>query len=198
MNVPQNETSFFFKMFFVGEILYFVCISLSKGSILCFYSRIFGPIKPFRWALKVAAILVAGWGIAGTFAVVFQCSPVKKTWELMTPGTCTIIEAQFISTASLNVLIDLVLLLLPLPVLWRLQITKRQKIGLMGVFVLGYLYVHITGTISSLPYTNIPRIPIVSIIRLVSLVTLGSKNYEDVTCTYINSLVCTLKVDTEL
>ena len=57
----------------------------------------------------------------------------------MTPGTCTVIEAQFVSTASLNILIDLVLLLLPLPVLWRLHITKRQKIGLMAVFILGYL-----------------------------------------------------------
>lgn len=37
-----------------------------------------------------------------------------------------------------SVLIDIIILVLPLPKLWHLKIDLARKIGLMTVFILGY------------------------------------------------------------
>ena len=39
----------------------------------------------------------------------------------------------------MNVVTDIITLSLPLPLIWRLQINKLQKLQLIGIFLLGYL-----------------------------------------------------------
>lgn len=39
-----------------------------------------------------------------------------------------------------NIVTDLIMLLLPMPVIWRLKLPTKQKIALTGVFLLGSLY----------------------------------------------------------
>jgi len=47
-----------------------------------------------------------------------------------------------LSTAILNLVTDISILLLPISVIWRLQIRKEQKVAISGIFILGSLYVH--------------------------------------------------------
>ena len=46
-----------------------------------------------------------------------------------------------------NIFVDLLILVLPLPMLWRLQMDMKKKILLTANFMLGYWYV--TGTAST-------------------------------------------------
>jgi hypothetical protein len=39
----------------------------------------------------------------------------------------------------INIAVDLVIMVLPLPTVWSLQLPKRQKLALSGVFMLGTL-----------------------------------------------------------
>ncbi len=46
-----------------------------------------------------------------------------------------------LSSTAINVTTDLILCIVPIPLFWRLQLPKRQKIMISGLFFLGGLYV---------------------------------------------------------
>ena len=83
------------------------------------------------------AILVA-WYIAITALAVFQCSPVQKQFDYTIPGHCLSFYGTFIGVTAPNFFIDVVLLLLPVPMLWNLKIKKTKKFALTANFLLGY------------------------------------------------------------
>jgi len=54
-------------------------------------------------------------------------------------GHCINVEWFYRAMAIPNTLTDGLILALPMPLIWRLQLPKRQKIALCGVFLLGSL-----------------------------------------------------------
>lgn len=79
-----------------------------------------------------------GWWIAINFVATFNCIPVEKYWKPKLSGTCISTYDGFLGASIPNLVTDVFLLLLPLPMLWTLQISWRSKIGLILVFICGY------------------------------------------------------------
>lgn len=112
-----------------------------KVSILLFYLRIF-PEKGFRKAVFVTMAACIGYGIAFVLVSVFQCRPIKYAWlqwDDEHEGTCNNINAQGWSSAALNVILDVIVIILPMPQLWQLQLNKRKKFLLLLMFSVGFL-----------------------------------------------------------
>jgi hypothetical protein len=60
-------------------------------------------------------------------------------WDVRIPHHC-IDQIKFeLAAAMLNIVIDLAIMVLPLPTIWSLQLPNRQKWALSGVFMLGML-----------------------------------------------------------
>lgn len=118
--------------------LYSTAITFVKLSALLFYNRVFRNVVWFRWTLWATATLVLAWWLAFVLVAIFTCIPVEKQWDTKVPGHCVSPASTYIGTATPNVLIDLIILLLPMPVLWRLQSSGRRKLALTAVFTLGY------------------------------------------------------------
>ena len=78
------------------------------------------------------------WWIAINFVATFNCIPVDKYWKPKLSGTCIDTYEAFLGASIPNLITDFFLLLLPLPMLWRLHISWRSKIGLILVFLCGY------------------------------------------------------------
>ncbi len=75
-----------------------------------------------------------------TLATTFQCVPAQKLWEMKNPGHCVSKYKYFLGTAIPEVLTDFIILAMPLPYVWNLQMKLRQKLLLSIVFILGGLY----------------------------------------------------------
>jgi hypothetical protein len=126
------------KLFLSWNVLYVVLIHVTKASILTQYLRIF-PIRTMRrltWLLFAALIPSVLWGVC---ASVFFCNPVKKVWRPMVPGKCLSTRTYWLSVTAVNIVLDFAVLALPIPVISRLKLPKRQKIALVLVFLLGFL-----------------------------------------------------------
>lgn len=121
------------------QILYNPILALVKTSILIFLLRLFGQkpgVRRFIIWLNVANLA----NMVGVFfAVVFQCFPIEKTWQPMLEGHCVDRRVLFVTSSSINILTDLLVLGLPLRIFIDLKIPKRTKIALMFVFLLGFL-----------------------------------------------------------
>lgn len=110
-----------------------------KTSILVFYLRL---SKNTQQVLRVASwIVLAIVNIAGvvlTFMNIFQCSPVKAAFSLYEGQTkCIPLLTEFVCSAPVNIVTDLAILALPIPVLTGMRLPKRQKYILVFTFSLG-------------------------------------------------------------
>ncbi len=73
--------------------------------------------------------------------VVFQCRPIKRIWDSDIKAECIDISKLWMVMASFNVVTDFLIVCLPLPQLWKLQMRRGTKLQLMGIFSIGSLYV---------------------------------------------------------
>ena len=73
--------------------------------------------------------------------MLFQCRPIRGTWDLNIKADCIDLSKPWIVIASLNVVTDFLTVCLPLPQLWKLQMRRETKLQLIGIFSIGSLYV---------------------------------------------------------
>lgn len=80
------------------------------------------------------------------FLVVFQCLPISSIWnKTITDAKCLPVSALIGFTgAGLSIVEDFIILMLPLPVLWKLQMNTRKKIGVILLISIASLCVHLT------------------------------------------------------
>lgn len=121
-----------------------MAIMFAKLSILLFYNRLFGINKRFRWTVYGAMVFVTGYCVSTALAIIFQCSPPAATWDLIlrTKSHCTSLIDIDIAIGGFNIPSDIFILLLPIPMLSKLQMPLPKKLGVMMVMATGILYVN--------------------------------------------------------
>ncbi|KAK4867733.1 hypothetical protein LT330_001243 [Penicillium expansum] len=134
------------KGLYANQILDFpFTIAPAKISILLFYVRIF-PVRKFRIFAYILGAVVLGHGIGVLLAAIFQCSPIAYAWDkTIVGGSCFNQQAFFRFVSPPNIITDVLILVMPLPYVWRLHTHIGQKVALTGVFLLGSL-----GTVASI------------------------------------------------
>lgn len=114
-------------------------VTMPKLAILALYHRLF-PTRGFQnavFALSGALILLT---VAFVMAFSFACRPFSANWDLSRPdGACINKTALFIWASVPNIITDIIILVLPAPLIWRLHATTRLKIGLTITFAVGSL-----------------------------------------------------------
>lgn len=121
-------------------VIYFTTTATIKASLLLLYYRYFGISRPFRIALYISAGLIVCWYLAVLFVSIFQCVPVAAFWDRNIKNAKCVNLAQFsTSTGVTNLLTDVIILCLPVPMVWTLHTNKTQKMTLTGIFLLGFL-----------------------------------------------------------
>ncbi|KAI4094204.1 MAG: hypothetical protein LQ339_007547 [Xanthoria mediterranea] len=143
MTNPTAHVVAFIQLMYAVELTYTVLVTTTKISILLFYRRVFmnqATSTRFRVAWYAIAVWALLWGISTFFAAAFQCSPASFYWSKYThktQGTCMDLRILLLVTASLNIVTDVALLILPMPVVWNLNIERSQKFAVSGIFLLG-------------------------------------------------------------
>ena len=82
------------------------------------------------------------WLVGCGLATIFQCSPVSFYWNQLagdTLGFCVNEYSFLAANAALNIASDIMILVLPMPIVWRLHIKKSQKLAISSIFLLGGL-----------------------------------------------------------
>ncbi|KAK4121368.1 hypothetical protein N657DRAFT_623734 [Parathielavia appendiculata] len=124
---------------YVFSVLYNPVLMATKTSILLFYLRL---SKQTQRTLRLASWATMGVvNVAGTvltFINIFQCQPVRAAWDITVQRQrCIPLLTEFICSAPVNVVTDLAILALPIPVLTSMRLPPRQKTILVATFALG-------------------------------------------------------------
>jgi hypothetical protein len=117
-------------------VLYNPALMTTRTAILILYHHI-AVAHPFlRYASLCTMAVINIAGIVLTFLNIFQCHPIFAAFSEI-DGTCIDIVSLYFASAPINVLTDLAILLLPLPILTSLRMEFRQKVILVATFMVG-------------------------------------------------------------
>lgn len=80
-------------------------------------------------------------GASATIADCLICQPISYRWGVTTAGGfCGNQKALDLDIAVINLLLDVVVVVLPMPVLWRLPLARGKKVALTCMFGIGIMY----------------------------------------------------------
>ena len=80
-----------------------------------------------------------GWLFANNLVFAFQCTPVRKAWEIEISGHCINPLRAVEIMQVFNVVLDVLVLALPVSGVLKLQMSTGRKISLILTFLLGGL-----------------------------------------------------------
>lgn len=140
--VDIDTLTYGFLLFYIDESFYLAILSLTKISILLFSMRIF-PQQGFRRACIACIAWIAASGLAFLFMQIFQCWPLDFIWLGWKGGykgehTCLNVHALTYSAAAFGIAQDIVILILPIPLLTQLHASKRKRSQILFMFSLGF------------------------------------------------------------
>ncbi|KAI1260513.1 hypothetical protein F5Y18DRAFT_419999 [Xylariaceae sp. FL1019] len=139
-DVPPDNVERFLKLLWIIYYIFDTGTAMAKSSALFFYARVFGSTNSrFRYALWVVHAMNVAWTVTILFHVIFMCTPIEKAWKVTLPGNCVNTGLLWLGSGASSLGIDILILLLPLPMLWRLQMKPHRKLLITVVFITGYL-----------------------------------------------------------
>lgn len=135
---PSNVTKGL-HLNFVTQPLCLIALCLTKVSVGFFLLRL-TPSKRFR-RFVIGMIIFTVLSATGNFLTVFfQCQPLAFTWGGVSEGKCmppdNLKFAAFFNS-SVAVLSDIIFALLPVPMLWKVQLNWRVKSAVAAILALG-------------------------------------------------------------
>lgn len=123
-------------------ILMVLAFGIIKLSITLNYRRIFVAARGtlFDWTTIVVIVIVVLWTIACLFSFIFPCGThISANWGSIMDfatycGASTNVNNAFVVS---DLLTDIMIWCLPLPVIWNIQMTLRRKLIVTGILATG-------------------------------------------------------------
>lgn len=112
-----------------------MAIASTKLSVLALYYRIFA-LRKFRLIVMGTACFVTAWIVVMEVVLGLGCRPIRAWWG-EAEGVCVDKMKFTYFTNVTNLVTDLWIFSIPLPIILRLQATKDRRIGLCFLFSIG-------------------------------------------------------------
>jgi hypothetical protein len=119
------------------SVVYLTAVNIPKFAILVLFYRLF----PTKIARTCVYLLMASLGLSSFILIVTAlaaCKPISANWNPTPPaGACINKEPLYLWSALPNFITDTCMLVLPLPIIWKLHTQTSTKIGLTMTFLVG-------------------------------------------------------------
>lgn len=112
-----------------------------KISILLFLNHLLGTTRAMRITLLAVGICCISWACVPFFYTIFFCNPVSYYWDKSIEGGWCIENDKYmtesIAVGVLSLVTDLIILAIPIPSVWNLQIKTKQKVAVTSILCVG-------------------------------------------------------------
>lgn len=141
--LTKQQFTSLWQVLFAYVIIYATAVTCTKASIALFYRRIFN----LQYSLYFAMFFILGYWVTVFVTIWVACRPLPFFWEKYTDpaavpnGVCIDLNKFFYGSGIAAMLIDVLILCVPMPVIWGLQMPTSQKFAVAGILLLGGLSV---------------------------------------------------------
>lgn len=131
------------QIFYSAILLCSPCLFITKNSMICFYLH-FAPHPTFRTFRITCFISITVTTVCWTAIFLmnmFGCTPIAGGWNHSPdfPSKCITTRAFYRFNVYFNIATDVLVILLPIPILMRMQLELKKKLGLVALFSMGFL-----------------------------------------------------------
>ncbi|KAE8135958.1 hypothetical protein BDV38DRAFT_272437 [Aspergillus pseudotamarii] len=132
----------------VDFVFFALASTFVRLSFLAFYRRLVTHTKAqfYKCTIYFTMFVTSGLAVACIFALVFRCSPVKAAYDFNPPSFypdypyhCTNREMILFTGSLIATILDFWIMLIPIPLAWQLDLPLKQRLGVLGMFLLGLL-----------------------------------------------------------
>ncbi len=136
----SSETSTFLRILMGTMVTYSLTITSVKISLLLLYRRIFNT-RLFKMQSLIVGITCIVWLLIEIPMNIFQCTPFTAAFQpaYLFTDHCIDLQAFYWGVTVTNLGLDVAILCLPMQVVWKLKLPRRQRITLLAIFLLGGL-----------------------------------------------------------
>ncbi|EME85272.1 uncharacterized protein MYCFIDRAFT_83369 [Pseudocercospora fijiensis CIRAD86] len=160
--LTYHEITRTLKLLYADELLYVGSLGTVKIALLLTYLRFFS-VPRFRQLVYIMIGVNVCYMLAFMLGSAFQCKPISMTWNRWDgehKGTCVSFNGLGWTSAICNIVIDLIVIGMPMPLLWTMKLDNKKKFMVMLMFGVGFF------------------VTVISILRLHILVSYGeAKNF---------------------
>lgn len=126
------------KLLIANQTTYAFALGLIKVSILLSLIRIFHVFKRFRIIAYCTIAFCVCWAIQTILIAFLICRPISYNWDQVNQkGSCGNLTVAYTSIGIVDVISDIIIFVIPTPLVYRLKMRKSSKWATMGLFALG-------------------------------------------------------------
>lgn len=149
---PQTLKNYY-KLFYISINFYAASLGAIKLAFLQQYYRIFAV--QMRWIIIVAMLIVGGWSLSLLLVNIFMCNPIQGYWDKDLNPKCIPNLPLWYINAAVHITTDVVIFILPIPVLWKMRLPLGQRWWLIAIFCLGFFTCAISAI--RIPFLNLKQ-----------------------------------------
>ena len=116
------------QIFVAFPLLWGAAVAAVKIAVLQLYQTIFRVNRVFERAVNVLIIISFYYGLAVMLTGATICHPISENHNPEPKGACANKLLFYMITSVINMVIDLIIFLLPMPMLWSLQVRLHSLI----------------------------------------------------------------------
>ncbi|KAL2814269.1 hypothetical protein BJX63DRAFT_442528 [Aspergillus granulosus] len=140
--IERGDLVVWLKIYYAALCSYLVVAAGVKLSLTTFIMRVFP--QPYVQRIGYGIILfIIAFTISGELTLALQCKPVRAFWDkTIVTGKCFTNDTMFAITMYQGVLMfvcDVVIIVLPMPAIWKLQIALKKRLLVLFMFSFGFI-----------------------------------------------------------
>ncbi|KAJ2987297.1 hypothetical protein NUW58_g4585 [Xylaria curta] len=131
--------SLFVKLFVPAQLLWAAANTCNKISILLLYTELF-PVTKLIILCRICIAVSAAYFLSVFLEAFLLCTPAAYNWDKSIPdGVCRNQDLADLLSGITNLIIDAIVVILPMPQLFVLQMSLAKRISIAAMFSLGAL-----------------------------------------------------------
>ncbi|PYI25925.1 hypothetical protein BP00DRAFT_467463 [Aspergillus indologenus CBS 114.80] len=138
-DVSAAHQVLFRKFCYVATVLYCPMALLVKVALLSILTRIFAPYRTKILMIYFFLGCLCVYYIIAEIVKIRMCDPIPGYWTGSPKAKCMDQQAALIADSVISVVSDLIILILPLPLTWSLQMSRSKKMRVIGMLSAGGL-----------------------------------------------------------
>ncbi|KAL2846405.1 hypothetical protein BJY01DRAFT_247311 [Aspergillus pseudoustus] len=147
-----------YKWLVAGQLIYMFNLYICRLSGLAFYARL-NSMPRYVFYLRLSFAFITAVYVAQTLIIALQCIPLSTLWTRDPRGKCISTMVVNIVTATMTIICDSIILLLPINIIWTVRAKLARKIALAIVLCFGVFAVvtSVCRLLAMLPVVNKPN-----------------------------------------
>ncbi|TLD24076.1 hypothetical protein PspLS_06548 [Pyricularia sp. CBS 133598] len=127
----------FFKVIISFTLLWCATTAFTKISVLLLFTTLF-PTRRMQMATYVIGGFIVVWCTGAIITTFLMCQPFEMNWNRSLPGHCGDDPLFYTILGVINIIVEVTILLLPMPVIYKLNMPLHRRLVVVGMFSLGF------------------------------------------------------------